>query len=364
MARGFNVASDVFQRTIDGFDLGGIWNDFQDALQVYNQGKAPILALLTHSTTATGDPLALDGGRLDFEEASEFGVPKSGRVEPDYYVAGYDLKWFDLAQRYTAAFLRDATAEQVRTQHIAAMEGSDRLQWTMAINRLMTPALEGSRPVNPEGQSIYSLYAGSTDDAPPEFKGRTFATGHNHYLVSGAATVDGQDLEDAIEHVAHHGYGVGPGERIILLVHPNEGAVIRGFRAGVNGSPFDFIPSAGGVPYITTERIVGAVPAGEFNGLPVIGSFGKALVVETYDAFAGYVVAIAHGGNNSTRNALSVRSHTRPELKGLRMIPGTDDKYPLSGSTYGIGVGFGVRNRGAAAVVQITASGSYSAPTI
>lgn len=364
MARGFNVAADVFQRTVDGVDLGGIWTEFQDALTQYNKGKAPILALFTHPTTKSGDPFAVDGGRLDFEEASEFGVPQSGRVKPDHYVIGYDLKWFDLAQRFTAAFLRDATAEEVRTQHVAAMEASDRLQFKMAMARLLTPVLSGARATNPEGQSIYSLYAGSTDDAPPEYKGRTFAGSHTHYLVSAAATVDGQDLEDVIEHVAHHGYGVNAGERIILLVHPDEGKTIRGFRAGVNGSPYDFIPAAGGVPYITSENIVGSLPSSDFNGLPVIGSFGKALVVETYDAWSGYVVAVAFGGVNSSRNALAIRSHVRPELKGLRLIPGGNDKYPLSESLYGVGVGFGVRNRGAAAVIQIKESGSYEAPTL
>lgn len=364
MARGFHVAGDVFQRTVDGVDLSGIWEDFNSALRLYNSSKTPILALFAHGTTRSAEPIPLDGGRLDFEEASEFGVPQAGRAEPDYFVAGYDLNWYDLAQRYTAAFLRDATAEQVNAQHAAAMEGSDRLQFRLAMQSVLTPAVLGSRVENPEGQSIYSLYAGSSDDAPPEYKGRTFATGHTHYVVSGAATVDGQDLEDATEHVAHHGHGVNPGEQIVLLVHPDEGKTIRGFRAGVGGSPYDFIPAQGGVPYITTEHIVGQIPDGIFNGMPVIGSFGKALVVETYDAWSGYIVAVAYAGPNSGRNVLALRSHTRPELKGLRLVPGSNDRYPLAESTYGLGVGFGVRSRGAAAVIQIKASGSYTAPTI
>ena len=364
MARGFHVAGDVFQKTVDGVDLSGIWDDFQTALRMYNSTKSPILALFTYGTPKSADTVPLDGGRLDFEEASEFGVPASQRVEPDYFVAGYDLHWYDLAQRFTAAFLRDATAEQVSAQHVAAIEGSDRLQFRLAMRSVLTPALLGIRPANSEGQSIYSLYAGSSDDAPPEYKGRTFTAGHTHFLVSNSAAVDGQDLEDVAEHVAHHGFGVDSGSRIVLLVHPNEGKTIRGFRAGVGGSPYDFIPAQGGVPYITSENIVGQIPEGAFNGLPVIGSFGKSLVVETYDAWPGYVVAVAHSGNNSSRNVLAVRSHTRPELKGLRLIAGSNTKYPLTESTYGLGVGFGIRNRGAAAIVQIKASGAYTAPVI
>lgn len=364
MARGFNVAADVFSKTVDGVDLGGIWTEFQNALQQYNSTREPLLALLTYSTTKSAEPFPLNGELMEFEEASEFGVPQSQRVEPKYFIAGYDLNWYDLAQRYTASYLRDATSEEVRTLHSAAMEASDRLQFRLAMKALLEPASAGLRDVNPEGQSIYSLYAGSADDTPPDYKGRTFASGHTHYLTSGAATIDGGDLEDVIEQVAHHGYGINAGEQIILLVHPDQGKDVRGFRAGVNNSPYDFIPAQGSAPYITSDNIVGQIPAGSFNGLTVIGSFGKALIVETYDAFSGYVVAIGYAGANSPRNALALRSHIRPELKGLRLIPGGNDRYPLSESTYGLGVGFGVRNRGAAAVIQITASGTYTAPTI
>jgi hypothetical protein len=359
--RGINVGADVLTTTIDGVDFNSIWAEYQAALNLWNSTRDPIIALFTYDTTNAAEALPLDGDTTEFEPASEFGVPKAGRADPKNFVAGYPLQWYDLAVRFTRKFLRDASRVQVDAQQTAALEASNRLQFREALRALVTPQLSGDRSINENGVPILSLYAGSTDDAPPSFAGRTFAPGHNHYLVSGAATIDGQDLEDVIEHITHHGYGIGTAERVVILVHPDQGKVIRGFA----GSPYDFIPSEAAPAYLSSELIVGDLPPATFNGLPVIGSFGKALIVESYYAMSGYVVGVAVAGANSARNALALRSHPRPELKGLQIIPGeTSRNYPLVEAGYQIGVGFGVRNRGAAVVMQVKASGSFVAPTI
>lgn len=361
--RGFNVAADILTNTIDGVDLNQLWSDYAAALSLWNSQRDPFMSILSFDTTDAAQALPLDGGTVDFELASEFGTPKAGRPEPKNYVVGFPLEWYDLGARFTAKFLRDAPRSQVDAVQNAAFEADNRLQFKLALTALVTPRASGSRELNEIDAPIHSLYAGSSDDAPPSFAGRTFSASHNHYLVSGAADIDGQDLEDVIAHIAEHGHGINPGERIVLLVHPNEAKKIRGFRAGVASSPYDFIPSSTAPAFITTENIIGALPPSDFSGLEVIGSFGKALIVESYYAFAGYVVGVAVAGSNSPRNVLARRSHPRRELKGVQIVPGAS-RYPLVGAYYSLGVGFGVRNRGAAAVMQIKASGSYVAPSI
>src|SRR5690606_7061834 len=126
---------------------------------------------------------------------------------------------------FTEKFLMDASQAQVDAQHAAALEANNRLLFAATLRALMTKTTLGSRPTNEQGVDIFSLYDGSSDSKPPTFAGKTFSSGHTHYLVSGAATVDGQDLSDLVDHVTEHGYAVNGRERIVVLVHPDQGKV-------------------------------------------------------------------------------------------------------------------------------------------
>lgn len=365
MARGFNVAADVITATTDGTDLNILWDEYKASLDIWNKGRDAVSALFTFNTTRPTDALPLDGGTPDFELASEFGLPKSGRADPRTYTVGFPLKWYDQATRFTQLFLRDATTKQVDIQHEAVLEADNRLLFAAVMRALTTKTTMGTRPRNELDVPIYSLYSGEADDTPPEYAAQTFAPGHNHYLVSGGSVIDGQDLDDLIVHVTHHGYGTAPSERVVLMMHPTQAKVVRGFRAGIGSpaSPYDFIPAIDAPAYITDENIIGDRPAGDFKGLRVFGSFGDALLVEDYHLPVGYVIAVATSGANSPRNPLAFRQHERKSLQGLTLFPGDrSGNYPLIESYYQRGFGVGVRNRGAAAVLQIKASGSYESP--
>ncbi|WP_068433325.1 hypothetical protein [Piscicoccus intestinalis] len=73
---------------------------------------------------------------------------------------------------------------------------------------------------------------------------------------------------------------------------------------------------------------------------------------------------MATSGANSDRNPLAFRQHVRREYQGLRQIPGPNGQYPLAESYYSRGFGVGVRHRGAAAVMQVTASTTYTPPSL
>ena len=364
MARGIISHGDILTHTTDGVPLNSIWQEFQATIATVNRDRNLLASLFTFDINQPSDVLSLDGDKMNFESKSEFGAPKSGQVSPTSLVVGFPLDWFDLRIAYTEDFLRDATAAQIETQHNAALEANNRLLFNSTLRALLTKTEVGSRPTNDEGTQIYALYDGSADSKPPSFAGQTFASGHDHYLVSGAATVDGQDLSDLIKTIQHHGHGINGTEKIVILVNPQEGEAVRGFRAGIGSSPYDFIPSEGAPAFLTSENIIGDKPPATFQGLPVIGSYASALVVESYYIPAGYVTAVATSGANSSRNPLGFRQHaTRTEWRGLRMKPGTE-RYPLVGSTYAQGFGLGVRNRGAGAVIQIKESGTYDSPSI
>lgn len=358
MTRGFMTAFDVPKTTIDGEDLNQIWDEFQATLTVANEQRTALAALLTYGTTNESDLVAQLGALDDFEEASEFGVPTAMAHKHETLRMGFPLKWYDKATRFTWKFLLDATGDQVRTIHSQALEADNRLMYTNVLGALMSNV----NRTNEDGHTVFALW-NADGQVPPDYAGEEFDGTHTHYLTTGSTDVDGTDLRDLITHITQHGYATEPGERVLILVNPQEGETVRGFRVS-EGDPYDFIPSESAPAFLTTEQVIGERPPSTYNGLSVIGGYGPAWVVENHFVPKGYVVAVATAGANSDRNPLAFREHTRPEYQGLRQIPGADPAYPLSQSYYSRGFGVGTRHRGAAAVMQVTASSTYTPPTL
>ncbi|KZE89090.1 hypothetical protein [Microbacterium sp. TNHR37B] len=363
--RGFNVGADILTHTADGVALRDIYNEIVDALAEWNKGRQAVSALFTSTTTDSFVQLAKEPGQGDdFEEASEFGVPKSARRDAEYFRMGFPLKWFDIATRYTQAFLRDASAEQVRLQLSSVLERDNHLVFAKTMKALTDKVTSANRSTNENGVTVYDLWDGSAGEVPPSFAGKTFTDSHSHYLVSGAATLDGGDLKELRDTIQEHGYGLREsGEQVVIMVNPVQADLIWSFRKDPENlakDPFDFIPAQGAPAYLSAEDIVGDKPPATFNGLAIEGSYGDALITKNYLIPAGYVVAVASGGANRSRNPLLFREHPRPEWRGLNIV--TQDNHPLRNAYYQRGFGVGVRHRGAAAVLQIKASGSYVNP--
>lgn len=359
MARGISTGADIIKVTVDGRDLTRqVWKEFQDSLRLKNEDRDNFLALLGFKTTAAGDSIAQTTNVDDFEKASEFGVPKSLRAPGDYLTLGFNFDWFDAATRYTWRFLADADASQVEAIHAAALEADNRLVFKACFGRL----LNNVATTNPEGLPVYPLY-NADGTVPPEYAAVTFSGSHTHYLVSGAATVDGNDVVELTRHVAHHGYGdAARGARVIVFCHPNEAELLRGVAKGATSS-VDFINSESAPAFLTTQTLVGQRPPSSLGRIPIFGSLGAAWLSENALIPPGYLVAVAVGGANASSNVLAIREHTRAELRGLRQIPVSAAEPTVQDSYYSRGFGTGVRLRGAAAVMQVKASGTYDIPS-
>lgn len=365
--RGFNVAADILTRTADGYPLIDIYREYNDALTEWNRQRNVFAALFTSPTTDSFFQLAKEPGKgEDFEPQSEFGVPKAVRRNVDYFRMGLPLEWFDAATRYTQSFLRDASREQVDLQFRNVLELDNKLVFRKTMQALTNRTPSGSRDVNENGVEIFDLWDGSGGEMPPSFGGKTFSGTHSHYLVSGAATLDSGDIEALIATIQEHGFGLrNSGERLIVLVHPDQADAIATWRANqvnTNGAvaKYDFIPAQGAPAYLTDETIVGDIPPASYNSLAIEGSYGDAWIVKDYQVPTGYVIAVATAGSGSARNPLAIREHTSVEWRGLRLV--TVENHPLRNSYFSRGFGVGVRHRSAAAVMQIKASGSYDNP--
>lgn len=209
---------------------------------------------------------------------------------------------------------------------------------------------------------VYNVYAFANGDSwvPPSYNGNSFVGTHTHYRTSGAATVDSGDLDEIVADFKSHGYSQENGSQIVIFVNPAQGDVVNGFRVA-NGAKADFIP-AQGARFCSPNQLVGDQPAATWAGFTVKGAYDEALIIESSRIPAGYVAALASGGSLVPSNPIMLREHSR--LKGLQLVPGPSDAYPLLEWTWVRGFGTGVRHRLAGMVMQITTSGSYTAPSL
>lgn len=362
---GYAASADLLTTTADGVDLNTLWADYQAALAQYNADRDRLVNFLTFPVTNPVEEVPVIGrGGAEFEEASEYGVPKSYRPDVDSYNFGYDFKWYDIASRYTWRFLSDAPQSQVDAILNQAVEADNRLVYTRVLQRIFNNT-NNLASIRGNAYNVYTFYNGQGTEAPPPYKSNTFAADHNHFLASGAATIDPGDLRDMLDHLAHHGYTKANGYRILGIFNKTETDVIRSFRLGTNGSLYDFIPVQGTNPFYIPDsvQLQGTQPSpNAVPGFNTIGSWGDMLVVEEDHIPTKYGLALASGGQDAIGNPVGFRQHTNANLQGMRLVKGRDANYPLIDSYYVRGFGTGVRHRGAGVVMQITTNATYTPP--
>ena len=360
---GYNDTRDVLvTSTTDGVDLNDLWSEYQDTVAIANAQRQALIDFLTFPVTNNIETVTqLSGAK--FERASEYGEPRGARQRPSSLSLGYDFGWYDLANRYTWQFLADADVAQVNANHSAALQGHNELVFELVLSALYSNV---NRETDIDGQiiAVKALY-NADGTVPPTYKTNTFDGTHNHYMVSGAATIDSGDLDDLFEQLRHHGYDRSNGVQQVVAVNSREGKIIRTFRVA-HGDTYDFIPAAGE----PMDQILdpgqqvggGGRISSTYRGLRAIGTYGEMIIVED-DLFpVGYVLVAGSGGAANLNNPVGIREHKNAALRGLRLVKGRDADYPLIDSFYNVGLGTGIRQRGGAAVMQIKASGSYAPP--
>lgn len=363
---GYAASADLLTQTVDGVDLNTLWNDYQAALAQYNADRNRLINFLTFSVSNPIEEVPVIGkGGAEFELASEYGVPKAYRPDVDSYNFGYDFQWYDIASRFTWRFLSEAPQSQVDQIQNQALEADNRLVYTRVLQRIFNP-VNNMASIRGNAYNVYTFYNGQGAEAPPPYKSNTFATDHNHFLASGAATIDPGDLQDMTEHLAHHGYSKTNGYKVLGMFNKTETDVIRSFRLGVNGALYDFIPVQGTSPFYIPDSVTlqGAQPsANAVPGFNTVGSYGDMLIVEEDHIPTKYGIALASGGQDAIGNPVGFREHVNTNLRGMRLVKGRDNDYPLIDSYYVRGFGTGVRHRGAGVVMQITGNPTYAPPT-
>jgi hypothetical protein len=109
--------------------------------------------------------------------------------------------------------------------------------------------------------------------------------------------------------------------------------------------------------------LLGQQPPSSIGGLPVVGSYGPVLVVQEDYIPPGYILMFATGGTAGTPNPVGLREHANATARGLQLLPGNQSGYPLQDSYYRRGFGTGIRQRGAAVIMQVVTGTTYTIPT-
>lgn len=367
--QGFHAESDVIRTTTDGISTTELFAEFTRVLAALRNQRQPLVDLLTYTVTNPYERIPQAGSSANFEKASEYGVPVAVRTGVTYYSLGFAFDWYDTGARYTWKYLAEASAEQVRSVFDTVLEGDQRLVF-LEVMRTLYRNTNRLAVINDEQFNVYTFY-NADGTVPPTVGTNTFSGSHNHFVTSGAATITSGDLDEAQDDLASHGYSVANGNVILHLVNKQESATIRTFKSIYNGGSarWDFIPAQGTPNFLLpvqlqTNQNGVPQPPNTYRGFKVLGQYGDGLILENDYFPAGYVVTTATGGAENLTNPIGIREHARPELRGLRIVKGRSDDYPLQDSYWQRGFGTGVRQRGATYVMQITANASYAVPSV
>lgn len=362
---GYMTEGDILTHTIDGVDLNQLWAEFIDANTIFNEHKQGMVGLLTYPVLSDIE-LVPQIGDFNFEVATEFGIPRGQNTNISYYQLAYAYQDYDLKLGFTWKFLRDAPASQVEAIHTKAIQADQALMFRKTMEALFDNRSRETI-INSLTYDVHPLVNGD-GFVPPSYKGQTFDGTHTHYLASGNATIDSSDFEDSVNHLTEHGYGWDTGTQIVCFANRSEVNEIRKWRFGQtnnNGvtANFDFVPALGQPALIVpnAEGLLGGQAPAVWNGLRVSGAYQDVLVIEEPLMPAGYLLFISTGGASMDENIVGVREHSSPEWRGLKLLPGNHQRYPLIDGYYIHGFGTGIRRRTGGVVMQITA-GSYVIP--
>lgn len=368
-AGGYGTEGDIVYTTNDKVDVNALWEEAQQALAIWNMGRNKLVSLLTFPVFKEIEEVP-QVGEATFEEASEFGEPEGQRLKLGYFQLGYDFKDYDRATRFTWKALRDMDARQVRSVNDALLKADDRLVFRKVMEAIFDNT-NRSTDIRNNPYPVYPLYNGD-GTVPPSYGTNTFTGSHSHYLVSNNAVIDSGDLEDAYDHLFHHGYSVENGTQVICLMNRKQIKEVRKFRMGEtnnNGvvANFDFVPSRSQPAQFLDSPLglIGTLPPDFWKGLRVNGSYDDILIIELDFIPDGYFVMFGAGGAGNLQNLVGLREHANPVYRGLRILPGHEAGYPLVESYYSRAFGTGIRQRGGAVVMQIKvgAANSYVPPT-
>jgi len=332
--------------TVDGQSVNSIWDDMQSMLSAFNASNDAVVALLSFQTDRSNEKVGVPINP-GFQKATEFGRPSKIRFKN--IARGFPIEHFDLGDGYTQEYIDAATGGQ-----LAAVQATVLNAWTTLEREITMEAVyNDTNLTDQDGINVKRLYNGD-GEIPPTIKRWAHDGTHTHYLAGGGGGFTQTDLDTMGEHLVHHGFREFGDSAFILLAHRDEMATIRAFA---NYIPAD---SSSRPEELGASGVVRGMARGA-GGLSVEGWVNDWTIVEFNDTPSGYLFGMVSGGPLDKRNIVGNRVHENPSARGLRLIEGNRQNYPLYDSVYDGYLGAGVGQRGAGVIMRDNAS--YAVPT-
>jgi len=334
--------------TVDGQNVNDIWTNMQAQLSAFNMSNDQVVSLLSFKTPASNEKVGVPVNP-GFQKATEFGRPSKIRFAQ--VARGFPLDHYDLGDGYTQEFIDSATGAQ-----LAAIQATVLNAWTSLEREvIMEGVFNDTNTTDKDDINVKRLY-NADGEVPPKIKRWTHVGSHTHYLFNGGAGFTQANLDTMGEHLVHHGFREFGDAAFILLTHRDDLATIRGFT--------NFIPSeeATQPAELSGSGIVrGMMRRQGTGGLQVEGWVNDWTVVQFNDMPSGYLFGMVSGGPLDPRNIVGYRVHENASARGLRLVEGNRQNYPLYDSVYDGYMGAGVAQRGAGVIMQDAAA--YAVPT-
>ena len=333
--------------TVDGQSVNEIWADMQAMLAAFNASNDQVVSLLSFTTEKSNEKVGVPINP-GFQKATEFGRPSKIRFKN--IARGFPIDHFDLGDGYTQEYIDSAVGAQ-----LMAVQATILNAWTELEREVVMEAMFNDTNVTDQDDINVKRLYNNDGEIPPKIKRWTHIGSHTHYLFNGGGGFLQANLDTMSEHLVHHGFREFGDAAFLLLAHRDDVATIRGFANWIPSEEStrpDLLSGSGVVRGLMRRQGTG--------GLQVEGWINDWTVIEFNDMISGYLLGIVSGGPLDVRNIVGLRVHENPSVRGLRLIEGNRQNYPLYESVYDGYMGAGVGQRGAGIIMQN--AGSYTVP--
>mgnify|MGYP000688716211 CR=1 FL=1 len=308
-------------------------------MDMFNQYATPTTA----REEADGLGQILDG---EFEEADEFSRVRTQKITGGQKL-GFPLRKFQFANGWTLEYLERATVAHLAVQALNVQQADVRNKMTYMKKALFSPTnytFRDSNVTEVVDIGVKALLNGDGSIPPNGPNGETFNGNHTHYV--GATTLTTAALDALILNVTEHTSNAN------VQIHINQAqeAGIRGLTGFI--AAWDARIAVANTVTMTNQRLDNSNTQKRF-----IGFYNGAEVFVKPWVYASYIVAI---DVNAPTRVLRMRNPVE-NASGLHLA-GRVSPFPLQSEYFQSFFGFGVKNRGAAAILYI-GNTTYADPT-